>query len=634
MSTLPSAPAVKDKSTKRLKISLTATLAIGIGILVAMSTGAVLLITAGASARNTFSLLEERALLGLDLAEVRLRGHLDPVADQMGHLGALSEEGLLDLGNLPEAGRMIAGALAATPQVIGIAFWQTEDPTNFRVVPRFLFDEVFGELEDGLFLQQGDQDVPGVVALDQINRDLPGTYWSDLVWIDDIDAPGLSVRQSLRRDGEHLGGAAAAVTVLELSRFVETLDIGVDGNQAFLLYGSDNVLAHPAFAEIDGPVGTRTPDGGAELPLLTEVGDPVLSEIAERRSTSNPLGEPGSRLLEVSLTGSGDPDFIVLLRAIFEYTPQPLILGVALPIESVDDEVTRLVIAATVSLFLAVIAVLLGMYMGRRLVRPIRRFAAYSDAVANMEIEGLAELPESRFKEVSAQARAFNSMLEALRWFNLYVPKSLVRRLMEQESRAGISRSRERDVTVMFTDIEGFTAAAEGLDAGRIGEWLNRHFALVAGAVEAEGGTLDKYIGDGAMAFWGAPDDHPDHADRACRAALTLAEAVAADNDALEAMGLPAIRLRVGLHTGRVLVGNIGAPDRLNYTIVGDAVNIGNRLEALGRNFSGAAPVTILVSDHVLASVSEETRASLSVEDLGEHELRGRIGALRVFRLR
>jgi class 3 adenylate cyclase len=220
-------------------------------------------------------------------------------------------------------------------------------------------------------------------------------------------------------------------------------------------------------------------------------------------------------------------------------------------------------------------------------------------------------------------------MLGGLRWFETYVPRSLVLRLIRL-GEDGV-QSEERQVTVMFTDIVGFTAASQQLSPRETAAFLNRHFELLAAEIEATGGTLDKYMGDAVMAFWGAPDDQPDHAERACRAALAMSEALTADNRRRVDRGLPTVGLRIGLHSGSAIVGNIGAPGRVNYTLIGDTVNLANRLEAYGKELrrgEGAA-VTILIS--------EATRAQLGpgwqVEDLGRHQMRGRAGAIGVFRL-
>ena len=148
--------------------------------------------------------------------------------------------------------------------------------------------------------------------------------------------------------------------------------------------------------------------------------------------------------------------------------------------------------------------------------------------------------------------------------------------------------------------------------------------------MEAEGGTLDKYMGDGALAFWGAPERLPDHAERACRAALAIATAIDADNVERRRANLAPVRLRIGIHSGSVVVGNIGAPTRINYTIVGDPVNTAERLHELAVHAEdGASDVCVLLS----AEVANRLGAVFRLVPLGQRTLRGRQEPIEVFRL-
>jgi len=138
-------------------------------------------------------------------------------------------------------------------------------------------------------------------------------------------------------------------------------------------------------------------------------------------------------------------------------------------------------------------------------------------------------------------------------------------------------------VTILFTDIAGYTSISDGMDPKDLAGLLNDYFEVLVGPVTARGGTVDKFIGDALMAFWNAPDEQEDHADLALGAALEIKKVTQEFNDARVAAGQKPLVTRIGVHTGRVLVGNIGASERMNYTIVGDAVNTTARLEALGK---------------------------------------------------
>src|SRR5690606_38674305 len=145
------------------------------------------------------------------------------------------------------------------------------------------------------------------------------------------------------------------------------------------------------------------------------------------------------------------------------------------------------------------------------------------------DLDSVTEIPGSTIREIDREAKAFNSMLQALRAFSTYVPRTLVRNLL-QLGIDNATRSREAVVTVMFTDIAGFTSLAAQMAAPEAAEVLNRHFQLLVVCIDQQNGTVDKFIGDGLLAFWGPPDQDPNHADAACQAALAIARAIAADN--------------------------------------------------------------------------------------------------------
>ncbi|GEC34087.1 adenylate/guanylate cyclase domain-containing protein [Sinorhizobium fredii] len=183
---------------------------------------------------------------------------------------------------------------------------------------------------------------------------------------------------------------------------------------------------------------------------------------------------------------------------------------------------------------------------------------------------------------------------------------------------------------MLFTDIVDFTSFAERLSASDAATFLNDHFQQLAACVEAEGGTIDKYIGDSLMAFWGAPEMQPDHSARACRAAIAIAAAIVGDNRRRRGLGLPPVRIRIGIHAGPAMVGNIGAPGRINYTLVGDIVNTAQRIEDVAKKcMTNEDEAVILVSDAVLRSAGPEC----SAQPVGEHILRGRHEPTHVFRL-
>jgi adenylate cyclase len=273
------------------------------------------------------------------------------------------------------------------------------------------------------------------------------------------------------------------------------------------------------------------------------------------------------------------------------------------------------------------IAILVAFFLGRAIGSPIHQFANISRRIAQMELD-VAPSKGSRITEFDIAAEAQVAMRNGLVWLSNYIPRTLAPVLL-QSGEAMVSR--ERNIVVMFTDIVGFSGIAEGRKADKVAALLNRHFALLGVIIQQEDGTIDKYIGDSIMAFWGAPLDQEDRAERAVRAAVAIAKRLHADNTRRARKGLKPIRIRMGLHQGPALVGNIGAPGRINYTLVGDTVNVAQRLEQFGREVDdGSVDAVIVVSAELAAHLPE----GITAVDLGEHQLPGRTSAEHLYQIR
>ncbi|MEX2454049.1 MAG: adenylate/guanylate cyclase domain-containing protein, partial [Rhodospirillaceae bacterium] len=212
-----------------------------------------------------------------------------------------------------------------------------------------------------------------------------------------------------------------------------------------------------------------------------------------------------------------------------------------------------------------------------------------------------------------------------LRWYETYDPRQLVQRLIQRDAPVA---SEEKTVTVMFTDIAGFSTLSEHMPAAETAALLNAHFTILADCIEAEHGTVDKYIGDSVMAFW-EPDGDGEDVDRAIRAASEIRRRIRADNRTRAGRGDGRISVRIGIHTGTAIVGNIGAPGRVSYTLVGDTVNVAARLEQLCKELTTDADAVILVSGDTAALA----RRPLGLTPRGSFALRGRDGEIEAFSL-
>ncbi len=206
--------------------------------------------------------------------------------------------------------------------------------------------------------------------------------------------------------------------------------------------------------------------------------------------------------------------------------------------------------------------------------------------------------------------------------FGEYVSPALVERMMRDPRRYGRVASESRELTMLFVDIRGFTSIAETMEPERLRGYINDFLTAMTEVIHRYGGTVDKYIGDAVMAFWGAPVEDPQHADHAVAAALSMLEEVHRLNLAYEAHGLPLMRVGIGVNTGVVQVGDLGSRLRRAYTVIGNAVNLASRLEGLTKQFD----VPIIVGE---ATVRQARGHAFS--ELGVARVPGRADPVRAY---
>jgi len=605
------APATRRR---RLRLPIAAVLVAGFGALMLAAVASVLVLGLVSAGRNTLTLLNDKADLALAGVEVRVRHQLDPANDMAKTIAGLIERGDLDPADRARLGDTLRGALAAVPDVTGVGFFGP-DLTGVRV----------GRNETALTVHaidlRGAKDLPPE-ALDGAERTAP--RWAEPLWSQEAGTSYLALFHPVRRHGRYLGQVAVAVSLGDLSRFLSNLYVE-QGLNAFVLYDRAHVLAHPSLATLRFDFsgnGDRVP-----LPRTDQVDDPALTALWAKGRAMESL----RKRTEVRMVPVGGDDMLVLLRGMAGYGRQEWTVGIALPADQAGAEVERLYTTALAGLGILLVSVTAALVVGRRISRQVKLLADAADRVRAFEFREVTELPDSRLEELGRAAAAFNAMVAGLRWFETYVPKALVLRLMHRRGGDAGLGSEEREVTVMFTDIRGFSRLAAHLGAADTAALLNDHFTRLASCIEVEDGTVDKFIGDSIMAFWGAPEEQADHAARALRAAHAIARVLHADNRRRAAAGLAPIRVRIALHTGPVVVGNIGSASRINYTIVGDTVNVAARIEELASGLQGDSEVIVLASAATARHADLGTQGAMHA--IGRYSLRGRGDTTEVWRM-
>ena len=209
--------------------------------------------------------------------------------------------------------------------------------------------------------------------------------------------------------------------------------------------------------------------------------------------------------------------------------------------------------------------------------------------------------------------------------FSKYVAPEYVAQLADDPSKIALG-GRRAELTILFSDIRGFTSISEKLEPHEVIAFLNEYLSLMAGIVKEKGGTLDKFIGDAVMAFWGEPVHHPDHADRAADCALAMQATTAQLAARWVAEGKPDIHIGVGINTAEVVVGNIGSVEhKLDYTVIGDGVNLASRLESANKEFHTG----IIISEFTLAKLGER----FDVRALGDVKVKGKERPVTIYEL-
>jgi class 3 adenylate cyclase len=358
---------------------------------------------------------------------------------------------------------------------------------------------------------------------------------------------------------------------------------------------------------------------GDPVPIPAELLDPIGWTLADgvARYSRVYAHEGGTWISAIAAVPAGRPGAAALLH-------------VGYPVEIYLDRLNEfrntLAFASAVS---ALGTLALGLLVVHRLTRPIASLTAGVARVARGDLS--RPLPSRGRDEVGRLTRAFNAMLEGLRQrdflrsaFGRYMSPEVAQAILESPEGLRFGGAK-RVITVLMSDLRGYTRFAEQGDPEEVMEVLNGYLARMADVIIAHGGTINEFLGDGIFAVYGAPVAHPDHAERAAATAVRMQHALVAVNAEHARRGLPRFEMGIGLHTGEAVVGNIGSEQRAKYAVVGSAVNVASRIE------SATVGGQILVSAATRATIGELAVVgppmALDVKGLSEpltvHELRG-----------
>jgi adenylate cyclase len=274
-------------------------------------------------------------------------------------------------------------------------------------------------------------------------------------------------------------------------------------------------------------------------------------------------------------------------------------------------------------IFILFIACLQVILLARRIAYPIEDLREEAIKIKNFDLDGAVPI-NSKIKEVTALADTMKDMKVSLKSFTKYMPRQLVLNLLKNGNDINIG-GQAKKLTMFFSDIAGFTTISEALAPDELMRHLSEYFDETTGILIQEKGTIDKYIGDAIMAFWGAPNEDDQQAYNACKSALLIQRKLAELNKRWAVRGLPILETRIGIHTGTAVVGNVGSSDRMNYTVIGDAVNLASRLEGINKYYD----TYIIVSE----TTHEEIKDKFLCRTLDIVAVKGKTKGVRIYEL-
>jgi adenylate cyclase len=352
-----------------------------------------------------------------------------------------------------------------------------------------------------------------------------------------------------------------------------------------IIFDSFGVLiAHPDFARL--VASALSHPSHPQLPEIGEIRTGLVGTVMRRWD--------GSDTYEGSIRDEEGRDYFFRLH---KFSQEDEFSGYSLLLAAESDFVRNVrnlqikgIIIALISSGFFVPAVWI---FGSRMSGSLKRITA--QAIRLRTLAPSDDVPvTSTVAEIDELGRTMAVAERTIRSFARFVPKEIVKGIIDASISTELGGVRQ-ELTILFTDVANFTGIAEAADPDSLMHQTSRHFGALTEAFLAEGGTVDKFIGDSVMVFWNAPHLQPDHVERACRAALSAKAANDALNAQFAAEGLPQFVVRLGIHFGDAVVGNVGSAERMDYTALGNAVNLAARLEGLNKEYG----TTILVSEAV-----------------------------------
>ncbi|CEG56500.1 adenylate/guanylate cyclase domain-containing protein [Legionella fallonii] len=416
------------------------------------------------------------------------------------------------------------------------------------------------------------------------------TSWSDVYLFEDPPIKGITVSSPVFKNGVFWGAVGIDINLSELSQFVKSQKI-TPNSYLFIVNKEEKFIAYPNLPSF---TNLATTNGVFNK---TDVSPNSLID-----QTLKKYQQLGGERKRVTFSYSYDNQVYMVT-----YVPSKIFAAygwlvgvVALQTDFISNLKKMHLITIYISLTILMLGIFLVSGLVSHIVKPLKTLVAETENIKQFNLDNKIAIT-SKIKEVIQLKNAVDSMKLGLKLFQKYIPKVLVKQLIAsgEDIRTGGVR---KNLTILFSDIQHFTTIAEKIEPNLLMAQMGEYFEELTRVIIDEQGTIDKYIGDSIMAFWGAPlpNAHPCH--RAAKAALRCQKKLDTLNEMWLQKGGKAFITRIGIHMGDAIVGNLGSSERLNYTAIGDAINVASRLESINKNYQ----TRIIVSDIVYEQIKDK----------------------------
>jgi len=420
------------------------------------------------------------------------------------------------------------------------------------------------------------------------------------------------VAQPFYADGKVAGVAAIDITLDGLGEFLAERKVS-PRTLSYILDSRGNVLAASDLSR------SYTNDNGVlELRHISSLD----AELPATAFAARPRGQDGTKHF-YSFTQAGR-EYVASLSTLPAEFDKRWQIFIVTPLDDFtggfkhNNDLLLIFGVIAIALQIAIISFLSGV-----ISRPLERLAHNVETIQSLEAHTLPPI-QSPVREIATLAKAISSLDNAVQSFSAFVPVGLVKQLLESDQKLALG-GHSRFLSIFFCDVESFASISEEMPSQELLMRVSAYLDIVIKAVNQQNGTIDKFMGDGVMAFWGAPALLEDHAWRACVAALAIQRDMNALNARWQSEGFRPFNVRIGIHCDAVVVGNVGSHERMSYTVLGDGVNIASRLEAINKEYG-----TRICVSH---SVYREAGERLCVRPIDDVAVKGRRAKFPIYEL-